>query len=69
MEPYIVSEILDADGSTVMKAEPTVVRRTISQETSDTMRTLIESVVTEGTAKMPKLPGFPSAERPEPVKN
>ena len=58
MEPYIVSEILDADGNTVMKAEPTVVRGTISQETSDTMRTLIESVVTEGTAKNAKVAGF-----------
>ncbi|MDD5864222.1 MAG: penicillin-binding transpeptidase domain-containing protein [Firmicutes bacterium] len=58
MEPYIVSEILDADGNTVMKAEPTVVRRTIQPETSDTMRTLIRSVVTEGTAKNAKVAGF-----------
>ena len=50
--------ILDADGNTVMKAEPTVVRRTISKETSDTMRTLIESVVTEGTAKNARVAGF-----------
>ena len=58
LEPYIVSEIVDADGNTVMKAEPTVVRRTISKETSDTMRTLIESVVTEGTAKNASVAGF-----------
>ena len=58
LEPYIVSEILDADGNTVMKAEPTVTRRTISKETSDTMRGLIESVVTEGTAKNAKVAGF-----------
>ena len=58
LEPYIVSEIVDADGNTVMKAEPTVVRQTIRQETSDTMRTLIESVVTEGTAKNAKVAGF-----------
>ena len=58
LEPYIVSEIIDADGHTVMQAEPTVVRQTISQETSDTMRTLIESVVTEGTAKNAKVAGF-----------
>ena len=58
LEPYIVSEILDADGNTIMKAEPTVVRRTISEETSATMRTLIESVVTEGTAKNAAVPGF-----------
>ena len=35
-----------------------MVRRTISKETSDTMRTLIESVVTEGTAKNAKVAGF-----------
>jgi len=58
LEPYIVSEILDADGNTIMKAEPTVVRRTVSEETSATMRTLIESVVTEGTAKNAAVAGF-----------
>jgi len=58
LEPYIVSEILDADGNTVMKAEPTVVRRTISEETSATMRQLITSVVTEGTAKNAAVAGF-----------
>ena len=59
LEPYIVSEIIDADGNTVMQAEPTIVRQTISKETSDTMRTLIESVVTQGTAKNAKVAGFP----------
>ena len=58
MEPYVVSEILDADGNTVMKAEPTVVRQTISKETSDTMRTLIRSVVTDGTAKNASVAGY-----------
>ena len=58
LEPYIVSEILDADGNTVMRAEPTVVRQTISKETSDTMRPLIQSVVTEGTAKNASVAGF-----------
>ncbi len=57
-EPYIVSEVLDADGNTVLKQEPTMTRRTISQETSDTMRTLIQSVVTEGTAKNASVAGF-----------
>ncbi len=58
LEPYIVSEILDADGTPVLQAQPTVTRRTISRETSDTMRTLIESVVTEGTAKNARVAGF-----------
>ena len=58
MEPYIVSEIVDADGNTVLKQEPTVARQTISKETSDTMRELIRSVVTEGTAKNANVAGF-----------
>ena len=58
LEPYIVSEIVDADGNTILKQEPTIVRQTISKETSDTMRTLIESVVTEGTAKNASVAGF-----------
>ena len=58
MEPYIVSEILDADGNTVLKAEPTVVRQTISEETSKIMCGLIESVVTDGTAKNAQVAGF-----------
>ncbi len=58
LEPYIVSEIVDADGNTVLKQEPTVVRQTISKETSDTMRELIRSVVTEGTAKNASVAGF-----------
>ena len=58
LEPYIVSEVVDAEGNTVLKQEPTVVRQTISKETSDTMRTLIQSVVEEGTAKNAQVAGF-----------
>ena len=58
MEPYIVSEILDEQGNTLLKQEPTVVRQTIRKETSDTMRELIRSVVTEGTAKNASVAGF-----------
>lgn len=58
MEPYIVSEVVDAQGNTVMRQEPTVVRRTISEETSKTMNQLLLSVVTEGTAKNASVAGF-----------
>ena len=58
LEPYIVSEILDHAGNVVLKQEPTVIRRTISAETSQTMRGLIQSVVTEGTAKNASVAGF-----------
>ena len=58
LEPYIVSEILDSQGNTVLKAEPTVIRQTISAETSRIMCGLLESVVTEGTAKNAQVAGF-----------
>ena len=58
LEPYIVSEVIDAGGNTVLKQEPTVVRQTISRETSDTMRAMIQSVVEEGTAKNAQVAGF-----------
>ena len=58
MEPYIVSEVLDDRGNTVLKQEPTVIRQVISQETSRVMCQLLESVVTEGTAKNAAVAGF-----------
>jgi stage V sporulation protein D (sporulation-specific penicillin-binding protein) len=58
LEPYIVSEILDSSGNTVLKQEPTVIRQTISRETSKLMCSLMESVVTEGTAKNAAVAGF-----------
>ena len=58
MEPYIVSEVIDAEGNTLLRQEPTVVGRPISEETSRIMRGLIESVVTEGTAKNAAVAGF-----------
>ncbi len=58
LEPYIVSEVVDADGNTVQKNEKTVLRQVISQQTSETMRTLMEQVVTEGTASAAKTPGY-----------
>lgn len=58
MEPYIVSEVIDADGNTVLKQEPTVIRQVISEETSKTMCSLLTSVVTEGTAKNASVAGY-----------
>ncbi len=58
MEPYIVSEVVDAQGNTVLKQEPTVIRQTVSPETSKIMCSLIRSVVEEGTAKNASVSGF-----------
>ncbi len=58
VEPYIVSEVQDAKGNVVYRQEPTVTRRTVKEETSEMMRALIRSVVTEGTAKNADVAGF-----------
>ena len=58
MEPYIVSEVLDANGNTVLKQEPTAIRQVISKETSATMCELLKSVVDVGTAKNASVAGF-----------
>ena len=58
LEPYLVSEVVDAQGNTVLKQEPTVLRQVISAETSETMCGLIRSVVTDGTAKNATVSGF-----------
>ena len=58
LEPYIVSEVVDADGNTLLKQEPTVLGNPISEETSRIMCGMIESVVTEGTAKNAAVSGY-----------
>ena len=58
LEPYIVSEVIDSQGSTLLKQEPTVLANPISEETSQIMCAMIESVVTEGTAKNAAIAGY-----------
>ncbi len=58
LEPYLVSQVIDADGNVVLQQEPTVLRQVIKEETSKTMCTLLQSVVEEGTAKNAQVAGF-----------
>ncbi len=61
MQPYLVREILDADGNTVAKTEPTVLRQVISEKTSEEMRYMLEQVVcdkVEGTGKNAYVAGY-----------
>ena len=58
MQPYVVSEITDASGNIVSSQEPTVIRQVISEETSDLMRDIIQSVVDEGTGSNAQIAGY-----------
>ena len=58
LEPHVVSQVVSADGSVVQENSRTVERQVISAQTSATMRDLMEKVVTEGTAKGARTPGY-----------
>ena len=60
MKPYIVRQILDEDGTVVANVSPTVVRQVISEETSKTVREIIETVVSSptGTGKNASVAGY-----------
>ncbi len=62
MRPYIVSEILDADGQTVQSFSPEPIRRVISERTSAVLTGILEKVVQEGgTAVRASVLGNPVA--------
>ena len=58
MQPYVVAKITAPDGTIIKEMAPTVKRRVISEETSATMRRLMEGVVTGGTGKQAALEGY-----------
>lgn len=51
MEPMIVKEWRDADGSLVEKKEPVEIRRVVSESTAAKIRAMLNRVVNSGTAK------------------
>lgn len=60
MEPYLVQSVTDNDGNIISYHEPQEVRQVISQETSDLVRSILESVVSgpKGTGKNAYVPGY-----------
>lgn len=58
LTPYVVQSVSNSDGTTVYNAEKNVVRQTISSEVSSHVRTILESVVSEGTGKNAYQPGY-----------
>ncbi len=58
LQPYVVSEIQDSEGNTVSKTEPTVVRQVISEDTSEKVCQMMQSVVDNGTGKNAYVAGY-----------
>ncbi len=48
MKPYIIKEIIDADGNIVVSNEPTAVREVVSKQTAETLWEMLEYTVEKG---------------------
>jgi cell division protein FtsI/penicillin-binding protein 2 len=56
LQPYIVDSVIKKDG--VVKTEPQVIHRVISEETSSIITSMLTSVVRHGQARNADIPGF-----------
>ena len=57
-EPHMVKQIVDENGGVIRNIEPTVLRKTISSETSAFLRDDLFDVVDSGTAQKAKVEGY-----------
>lgn len=58
MKPQIIKAYTDPDGKVTKTFEPELVRSVVSKNTSDTMRSILEQVVVNGTGKGAYVSGF-----------
>jgi len=72
MQPRIIKQIINSDTNTITNIEPVEVRKVLSTETCDQLKSLLESVVTSGTGKYAAVEGYSIGGKTgtsEPIKN
>lgn len=57
-EPHVVKQILNEQGAVVKKYSPTLVRETVSESTSNLIKTALFRTVEEGTGKAAQVEGY-----------
>ena len=57
-QPYMVSKVLGADGGTISVTEPTVLKQTVSESTSELLKKYMYNTVTSGTGSTAKVDGY-----------
>lgn len=57
-QPHIMKQIINENGDVITSYEPTVVRRTISEETSGLLKEYLYQAVENGTGKRVRLEGY-----------
>lgn len=58
MKPYLVAGITDSQGNMISQTKPELRRKVISESTAETVRSMMEAVVSEGTGKNAYLEGY-----------
>lgn len=58
VKPKMVKEIIDSDGNTVKTFDTEVLRQTVSKDTANSLCSILERVVTEGTGKNAYIKGY-----------
>lgn len=58
MQPRVVKQIVNPDTNTTTNIEPTKIRKVLSTETCDELKSLLESVVTSGTGRYAAVEGY-----------
>lgn len=57
-EPHLVTKITDSNGNTVQDISPTLLKRTVSKETTDILKDYLHYVVSDGTGKTAGVEGY-----------
>lgn len=58
VQPYVVDSITDEKGTTIESTQPTIIRQVVSDETSERTRTILESVVENGSGQNARVAGY-----------
>lgn len=58
MQPYFIKSVKDVNGNLVVRNNPTVLNKTVSEKTSETIRYMLEQVLIKGNAISAFLPGY-----------
>ena len=57
-EPHVVKQILDENGNVIENKDPVLLKKTVSEETSEMLRTYMKQTMTTGTGKNAQVPGY-----------
>lgn len=58
MKPRIIKEITDSNGTIIESSEPEVIKQVVSESTSNTVLSMMKSVVSDGTGRYAQVKGY-----------